>query len=46
MGIVCLKTSIIISEDIPLATLYISVASACILLWWIETESMLCSLRF
>ena len=34
MGIVCLKTL--------LATLYFSVAIACILLWWIETELTLC----
>ena len=38
MGIVYLKTSSIISGDIPLTTLYISVPSACILLWCIETE--------
>ena len=33
-GIVCLKTL--------LAILYISVASACILLSWVETELVLC----
>ena len=33
-GIVCLKTL--------LAIFYISVASACVFLWWIETELALC----
>ena len=33
-GIVCLKTL--------LAILYISVAIACILLWWVDTELALC----
>ena len=37
-----LETLFIISGKIPLATLLISVASACILLWWIETELTLC----
>ena len=43
MGIVYLKTSFVISEDIPLATFYISVASAYTLLWWIESELTLYS---
>ena len=38
----CLKTLFIISGNIPLAALKISVASACILLWWIETGLTLC----
>ena len=33
-----LKTSFNTSGDMPLATLYISIASACILSWFIETE--------
>ena len=42
MVIVCLKTSFIISGGIPLVTLYISVVSPCILLWWREAELISC----
>ena len=42
MVIVCLKIWFSISGDIPLATLYISVASACTLLWWREAELISC----
>ena len=46
MGISPLKTSLIISGGVPITTLYISIASACILLSCIGTELCKSSSKF